>query len=279
MRRTHYSVSVAVSVITLSVFALVASCHKEKKTTPVTTTEDTGYASDQATSEQAFNDVSTISDQAMATTSGGSLGYRGTSGCATVHHSTDTTIVDFGSSNCMCRDGRNRRGKMLIIHTGGHYADSGHVHTITFDNYFVNDNQVTGSKTVTNMGHNSSGHLYFNVAINGAVILSGGRGTVSEVSSRVRTWVAGESTVTDRSDDAYEITGSGSITRANGTVVSTTITSPLQVAQSCRWIEAGTIQFSFGGKTRTINYGSTPACDDQATVTMASGATRTITLP
>jgi hypothetical protein len=269
MPKNNLSLSVAVSVITLSVFTLVVSCHKQKKVTPVTTTEDTGYASDQSTSEQAFNDVSTISDQAMATTSGGSLGYRGTSGCATVHHSADTTTIDFGSTNCMCRDGRNRKGKILVIHTGGHYADSGHVHTITFDNYFVNDNK----------GHNASGHLYFNIAINGAVILSGGRGTVSEVSSRVRTWVAGESTATDRSDDAYEITGSGSITRANGTVVSTIITAPLQVAYSCRWIQAGTIQFAFGGKTRTINYGSTPACDDQATVTMASGATRTITLP
>jgi hypothetical protein len=78
----------------------------------------------------------------------------------------------------------------------------------------------------------------------------------------------------------YSVTGSGTITRASGEVVNVAITTPLTVATSCHWIEGGTVKYTLsGGQTRTMNYGDTPTCDDQATVTMPNGKTKTITLP
>jgi hypothetical protein len=278
MRTPKSLLSFGTAAITIAAFVFAASCHKKPVVT-TTANEDTGYSTDHATTEQTFSDVQSVADQAMGTSSGGSMAYRTTSGCATVHHSTDSTIVDFGGTNCTCRDGRSRRGKIIVIHSGGHYADSGHSHIITFDNYFVNDNQVTGSKTVTNMGKNASGQPYFNVAVNGSVILSGNRGTVTEVSTRTRTWIEGSATA-DFSDDVYQVTGSGTLTRANGNKVSIEITTPLVMAAGCRWIEAGTVKFSLpNGLSRTLNYGDSPACDDQAILTVPKGTSRTITLP
>lgn len=265
-------------VLTIALVAMMwTGCKKDKNQ------EDTGYASEHATSEQAFDDVQSIADQA-ANVSAGPLGYKlTTSGCATVSKTPPMSgnpgimTVDFGSSNCTCHDGRTRRGRIIITYTGN-YADSGSMHTITFDNYYQNDNKVTGTKTVTNMGHNSSGQLWFTVHISGSVALKGG-GTITTEWNRVRTWTGGYSTLTYLEDDVYQVTGSGTLTRPNGTAISIAITSPLVIAANCHWIEAGSVTFSIAsGQTRILNFGDVPACDDQATVTLGNGSQRTITL-
>lgn len=262
------------ALVLASFIIFCAACHKNKDTT-----EDTGYATDQVTSDQTFNDIQTIADQAATTTGG--LNYRTTATtagpCANVTHRGDTTIIDFGSSNCVCKDGRRRRGQIIVICTGGSYTTPGSVRTITFNNFYQNDNKVTGTKTVTNMGNNASGQPYYKIHVQGSVTLKGG-GSISASWDRIRTWTAGYNT-TDISDDVYEITGSGTLTRANGMVVNINITSPLVVALNCHWIEAGTITCSFGNKSRVLNYGDAANCDDIATVTLANGTTKDITLP
>jgi len=278
MRKSTFFISLSTTVITVSLFIFLAACHKNKTPAP----EDTGYATDQANSEQTFNDVENIANQA-ATVGSGSLGYRTTAttgtGCATVTHSGDSIIIDFGTSDCTCHDGRKRRGTIIVIYTGGNYGDSGSVHTITFDNFYQNDNKVTGSKTVTNMGHNALGQPFFNVTIVGALTMDGG-GTISVNWTRVRTWTAGYDTPTDFTDDVYSITGSGTLVRANGMQVSINISVPLIVATSCHWIEAGSVVYGLpGGATRTLNFGNTPVCDDLATITLGNGTVRDITLP
>jgi hypothetical protein len=283
MRQSKIFMGIATAAILFSVVVFVASCKKNKNTDKTDTTEDVGYASDHSTSEQAFNDVQLIADQSADVT--GSLQYKTTGttagGCATVTHSGDSIIVDFGPVNCMCRDGRNRRGQIIATFTGGRYADPGSIHTITFNNFYQNDNHITGTKTVTNMGPNSAGQPYFNITIAGSVTKTTGE-TMTTNWTRVRTWTAGYTTLGDKTDDVYEVTGTGTLTRASGAVVNVNIpaATPLVFAQSCRWIEAGSVTYTLStGQTRTLNYGTTPACDNAATMTLASGAVRTITLP
>jgi hypothetical protein len=277
MRKYTFVLSVCLAVATTAI--IFSACRKKA----VTATEDTGYAADHATAEQTFNDVQTISDQASVTT--GSLNFRTTAttsgGCATVTHSNDSVIIDFGPTDCTCHDGRKRRGKIIATFSGGHYADSGSVHTITFDNFYQNDNKITGTKTVTNMGHNAAGQPYFNVTVAGQVTRNGG-GTISANWTRVRTWTAGYTTPTDWSDDVYEITGSGTITRADGSTVAVAIdaSTPLVVALNCHWIESGSVVYNMpGNRIRTLNYGITASCDDNAQVVLPNGTTYNITLP
>jgi hypothetical protein len=152
----------------------------------------------------------------------------------------------------------------------------GSSHTITFDNYFVNDNQVTGTKTVTNTGVNASGQPVFTINVTGSIIRSGGAGTISWTSSRTRTWITGYNTGNWR-DDVYEITGTGTVTRASGKTFDINITTPLHVALDCKWIESGIVQITpQGSNVRTLDYGS-GTCDDQATLTL-NGKTYSVTL-
>ena len=167
---------------------------------------------------------------------------------------------------------------MIVTYTG-RYADSGSVHMITFNNFYQNDNKVTGYKKVTNMGHNALGQPYFAIQINGSLTYSGG-GTVSTSWTRTRTWTAGYNTPTDLTDDVYQVTGNGSMTRANGQVVNIMISVPLTIALSCHWIESGTVTYTLAsGLSRTLNFGDSPVCDDMAVVTLSNGTTRNISLP
>lgn len=280
MKRSTLSIYGGLAAVVLGTTILVTSCQKRTKDD----TEETGYATEQAVSEKSFNDAEAIADQASTIASGGSLSYKGTgitSACATVTRSAGLITVDFGATNCLCNDGRYRRGKIIINYTGA-YADSGSTHTITFDNFYQNDNKIAGSKTVTNMGHNSSGQPYFDVNVNGTVTLASSGGVVTTLSHRTRTWIAGYTTTGDFSDDVYSLTGSGSITRPSGTTINVTISnlSPLIIAAGCRWIEAGTITFALpSGLSRSINYGTAATCDNQAVLSLPSGATYDITLP
>jgi hypothetical protein len=252
---------------------LFTGCRREEEDT------DTSASGDQALAESTFNDVTNISDEA---------GYSGTvsnyrvgnsegilTSCATVSFDSlnvndqDTIHINFGTTNCTGNDGRERRGEILVYYMG-RYRDSASVHTITFNNYYVNDNQVLGTKTVTNLGHNSAGHLVYDIDVNGSVILANNGGTVTWTSQRLREWTTGEGTMI-WSDDMYSITGSASGTGANGTSYTMQITSPLirNMALGCRrHFVQGTFQLTPSNKPmRTVDFG-TGACDDIATVTI-----------
>jgi hypothetical protein len=272
--------------LSFTCLALLGSCKKDT-TSEEAASDDKTYAMDNARLEQTFNDVQNIADEAATTgtlsnfkTTGGAVILNG---CATVTRDTisipHTVTIDFGSTNCLGNDGRYRRGQIILSYTGG-YRDSGHVHTITFNNYYVNDNHVTGTKTITNMGHNPAGHMYFTVSVNGAVILANSQDTLSWASTRMRTWIAGENTMM-RLDDIYEVTGSGTVTRPNNHSFSVNITSPLKVALNCHWISQGVVQIIPIVPTqvlaRTVDYGN-GTCDNQATLTVGNNSYN-ITLP
>jgi hypothetical protein len=129
MRKCNFIYGIAITVVSLS--SLATSCKK----TASTGNEDVGYASEQAVTEKTFNDVQTIADQASTVSNGAGLNYRTSgitgSGCATVSSIPGTITINFGSSDCLCKDGRTRRGEIIVTYTGK-YAASGSVHTITF---------------------------------------------------------------------------------------------------------------------------------------------------
>jgi hypothetical protein len=177
--------------------------------------------------------------------------------------------IDFGSTNTLCFDGKYRRGKVMISFTGL-YRDSGSNHTITFDNYYVNDYKVDGNIAVVNNGHNEAGNLNFSVK-SALTITDTSNHTLTYNDEHVREWVSGEETtgVSGWHDDVYSITGSSSGTSFNGTQFTSNITSALVVALNCKWIEQGTIEFKPAGKlTRTIDFGNGD-CDNKATVTIS----------
>jgi len=190
---------------------------------------------------------------------------------------TRTLTLDFGPTNCLCADGRYRRGQLTAVFSGP-YRQAGAVVTINRTNYFVNDNQHLGTRVITSLGDGS-----FDLSVqNASIIFANNGGTTAWSSQRRYTRTAGFGTRTIL-DDAYSITGSLTGTNRRNVTYTATIKTPLikKFAIGCaRHFVAGTIELAnASSQSMLINYdpSGTAACDNIATVTV-NGRTRTIYL-
>jgi hypothetical protein len=233
--------------------------------------------------ETAFDEMTNISDQAVTgnmvyykageviTTKPGEKPVTLKTPCNVIItldtlNSFKTVTVDYGTTNCDCNDGKTRRGKIVTTFTG-QYIAPGTVITHTPVDYYVNDIKYDGTKTVTNMGFNGSGQPYFNVQIDGSATKTDGE-VVSYTSTRVRTWVDGYNTLTDRFDDQYSISGNATGSFSNGGGYSAVITNPLLIKVGCSFPVSGTIDMTPQNKpVRTVDYGQ-GTCDYTFTVTV-----------
>jgi hypothetical protein len=259
---------------------LVTGCKKDDNIQ----LEDKTISQDDAYAESTFENVSDMADEAYDMSTGNHL--KSTEGnrmflsdCATV--TLDTNVfpheltIDFGDTNCLCHDGKYRRGIIIITFTG-RYRHPGTVITHGFENYYVNDNSVDGTKVVTNMGENENGNLYFTIEVVGVVQKVGDSSTFSWNSSRVREWIQGSDTK-NRWDDIYLLTGTAHGTRPNGLTWEKEIINPLRLELACRFIVSGTVEIRPQDRpVRLLDYG-TGECDNIATVTV-NGETYTIYL-
>ncbi|MEO6316411.1 MAG: hypothetical protein ABIU63_05285 [Chitinophagaceae bacterium] len=269
-------ISMLIAVVVISSSLLFTSCKKE-----AAKDSDTESAEDYNTAESSFNDVTTIADQAALTGSvnmrvagdaannraDGSLG----SACSTV--TVDTVSiphlisVDFGTANCMCNDGKNRRGKITLSYIG-RYKDAGTAIAVSFNNYFVNNNQLTGTETITNLGLNNAGNPAYKIETKGTIKEANGAWTFTWESSRKREWTAGASTPLVQGDDAYSLTGSSSGVNREGKAFTLNISAPLVRKMSCNWLESGRVDLTPEGlAVRTVDFGN-GNCDNKATLTI-----------
>lgn len=185
-------------------------------------------------------------------------------------------VLDFGTG-CTGRDGRTRKGKIIIVYSGPLFIP-GNSTTTTFDGYVVNDISVQGTHKITNQS--TQGSRSFNVQVLDAK-LTHTNGNFSQWNSdRTITQIEGLGTPLFPLDDVFKVEGS-----ANGAVNrnskffqwSVIISEPLIKRFTCRWFVKGTIVMrKSDSPVAELNYG-TGTCDDKATLTV-NGQVREITL-
>jgi hypothetical protein len=269
------SLKISVSFLFLAAILFAVSC---KKNDDPKTPTNSDAAENNAFAEAQYSDVAVLVDQSStsgtvafaAAGNGSGSEVNGPQGpCVTV--TVDTTvsprsiIIDFGSTNCLCLDGRNRRGKIIATYTG-QYLASGTVINISFDNYYVNENKISGTKKITNQGNNQAGNLVYKMEVNGQVVKANNLGTYTWVSTRYREWKAGALTPLNILDDVYGITGNASGVNTDGRDYSIVATQELVRKMNCRWFESGTLELTQTGIPKiTLDYGST-GCDANATI-------------
>ena len=251
---------------------LITSCKKDK--------DELDYsilsAQESSLANNIFDDVFKQVDNALAKTDtelfNTNLSEKSvdTGGCVTITiFPFDTATwpkyitIDFGDTNCLCYDNKNRRGKILV-EISDRYRNFGSTYIVTFDNYYVNDYKVEGMKTVVNNGENQAGNLYYSVTVSDAQITKPDGGIIAWNSDRIREWIAGESTLLWIYDDEYLITGSSNGTNSNNEAFTITIITPLNVLVGCPWIRSGIIDIEITNlPTITVDYGD-GTCDPNA---------------
>lgn len=244
--------------------ALLTSCNRAEQTT-----DTSSIANDDAAAENAFYDMKIASDNAGTDVNQNKLrekGFTDTS-CVTiqnVNYNKDTKqgilTLDFGTTNCTCKDGKQRRGKIQVEYKGGKEVVGTSV-VYTADQYFVNNYGVSGKKTVT-----YSAPLTWNIKVQDGIVTKPDGTKVSWESDRVRKMIAGQTTLTDYTDDTYEITGTSNGVNAEGNKYAFSTETALVKSMGCQYIKAGKLKIERDGKKdAVVDYGD-GTCDDKATV-------------
>ncbi len=197
------------------------------------------------------------------------------SGCATVTWDSAHSTVTIYFDHCATPNGHIRDGSIIITYSGGDYWTMGASWDVTFDNFFIDDRQVTGSRHVENVGPESNGCVW-NISANLTFTRSDGT-TRTWSSTRTREITQGyRDTVC--TNHIYKINGTAShADTQSGNSANLTFTNIIRDL-SCAYITAGTINIvpNNGRPERSIDFG-TGACDDIATVTK-NGVSRIIHL-
>ncbi|THU37337.1 hypothetical protein FAM09_20550 [Niastella caeni] len=184
--------------------------------------------------------------------------------------------IDFGSG-CTGRDGRTRKGKIIVLYTG-HLVVAGNSATTTFDGYYLDNVKVEGSHKLTNTGTPDK-KSYTTQVINAKLSRSNGN-YMQWSSTKTVTQIEGGATPLIGLDDAYNITGqAGGAVQKDGKYFqwATTITSPLIKRFICRWISKGTLGLKKGNDAvAVLDYGP-GSCDNKASFTV-NGQVHEITL-
>lgn len=181
-----------------------------------------------------------------------------------------TVTIDFGTSGFTGKRGNVLKGK-LIVTVSDKMWKANSVRTITFDNFYVNDNKITGSKTVTYKGLNDSKNPYWTISVKDTITLATDGTKVIWNSERSRERI---SNATD--NVKYSITGSSNGVNAKGKAYSMTIATPLIIFSNYPHFVQGTVQITTGKRTAVLDYGDGTK-DAVATLTIGD-KTKTITL-
>jgi len=274
MKRTTFLPKLMIGLAILS-FSLLDGCKKDHTSTPTASNEETTIeARDMAQSEDVNNDIDNSVAEAMVNP--GSLAERidpanSELSCASVVRDTVAQTVTITYNHCEGPHGHVRDGQIIIQYHNGGYWDVGANWDVSFNNFYIDDMQVTGTRHVANAGPASNG-MTWNITASLVFTNTNDGSTRTWTSTRTRTITQGYGD-TICSHHIYVINGTATrANSANGHSVDITITN-LTRDLSCQYITAGTLNChpNDGRPDKLIDFGN-GTCDDLATVTVNGNA-------
>jgi hypothetical protein len=243
--------------------------------------KEASFESEQNTAESivAHNDLTEVAeaeiDEAIPDNfSGQTADDRG---CATVTYAQpkgtwpNVITIDYGTG-CTQPGGLTFKGK-IIVNQSDAMINTGATRVLTFDNFFIENVQISGSKTLTNQGLNANGDPYFTKTGEETLTFPDGS-TATRTINHVRTMVEGYGT-NPKSDNVWEITGTDTGTNRMGDPYTVTITEALVKKFTCPWLVSGVIEMTVNNKTRSLDFGD-GTCERDATLTLADGTEKEI---
>jgi len=272
-------------LLTVVSFALVGTSCSSDFTSP-TDAALAVTASDEAQAATLNDEVVSEADQYVTTTA--STGYMAVKAIETTAVPTITVdkpdsinfpkviTIDFGTTGFTGKRGNVLKGKLIIVVTDKLWRANSSK-TITFDNFFVNDNKISGSKTVSYKGVNNSNHPYWTINVSDTITRADGT-TIVWNSDRTRERINNNGTPLIVYDDEYSITGSSSGINAKGVAYTMAIdaSNPLLIYNNYPHFVQGSVTISSDKRTAVLDYGDGTK-DNKATVTI-NGVTKNITL-
>ncbi len=222
---------------------------------------------DQATAEDFYQDVEDQVDEAIETRGGGG-------DCPTVTADPDwdtyprTVTIDFGDG-CEGPHGRVRKG-MIVVNISDNPINEGAVRTATFVDFYIDNAQIEGTRTLTNLGYDDNGNITLSRVVTGGQITFPNGEQASWESDVVMTQIAGGDTPHFFYDNVFEITGTASGVNRNGKAFTINILEPLVKKKACLWLVEGVVSIAGENAEVTLDYGD-GECDRKAILTLPNG--------
>lgn len=187
-----------------------------------------------------------------------------------------TITIDYGEGCSVVINGDTitRSGSIVITITDRWFVE-GAVRTVTFIDFFINDIQIEGSITVTNLGVNEDGQMVFEIVVDDGTITYSDTLVYTRNSHKFRYWVRAANPLLD----TLFITGECSGVNGDGLEYHHRINNRLVMIRCenyrYQWtLVGGEIDMERNGNTAQINFGN-GTCDREAVMTV-NGQSREI---
>jgi hypothetical protein len=282
--------------MTLSILAFTSCSQDSNSTTAEATVTSSEVASTQKM-DNAIDDISLIADNQYEVSEGSTTGkitenyHSLLPSCASVSDlgstiSVRVLTITFGTetSACIFR-GHSLKGQIILTRTIGTTFPK--IMTVTYHNFYINDNKLEGVSTWKRemLGSGSTLHPKTTFTMTG-MTLTTTTGVYTRNGDRIREMTAGFLTRLSPTDDVYSTYGTFTTTHPNGTIFTSLIesTTPLVHKTACSLIQipmpfpvSGIVKLSKNSHYATIDYG-TGDCDNLAMLSIDGGTATQITL-
>ncbi len=226
----------------------------------------------EAALESNFEDVDVVVEAGMLELDAGRAERDILLECATVEKDEEnkTITITYPTEGCVGPRGRVRKGTIIIEYNERRLIP-GAFRRVTLVDFFIDDVQVEGTRTLTNTSDELSDRPEFTVELVGGKLTFPDETFATRDASHVRTWVRANNPL----EDETEVTGEASGQRRDGVSYSIEILERLIYKRACR-LEGvfipvqGIKQITSGDNVAVIDFGD-GTCDNLVTITVNGG--------
>jgi len=173
--------------------------------------------------------------------------------------------IDFGTTGFIDGRGDTIKGK-IIITVSDRIWKSGATKAIKLVDFYVNGNNIKGSKSIVNNGLNAAKNPSYTTTVSDTIIRVD-KSTIIRNATRTRERIDNNGTPKIFWDDKFSITGSTTGVNAKGVAYSVDITSPLIIYNNYPFFVKGTVTTTTQTRTAVLDYGDGTK-DNKATLTI-----------
>ncbi|MFK7951351.1 MAG: hypothetical protein AB8B73_00790 [Ekhidna sp.] len=226
-------------------------------------------ADSEAALEANYEDIEMVAEAGLASLSDEGRVERDTLlNCAEVDHDTEnkTMIIDYGDG-CTIRGGRVLSGRIIIAYNERR-LEPGASRTVTLENFFVDEVQVEGTRSWTNISKTIEDNPKFNTQLVGGKLTFSDGTIATREANHTKEWLRASNPL----DDESLLDGSAEGVNRENITYQVEILETLVYKRTCRAEKvfvpvSGIKQITKGEDIAIINYGE-GECDNEVTITL-----------
>jgi hypothetical protein len=174
---------------------------------------------------------------------------------------TKTLSINYGQQNSSDYLGKLKRGR-ITTQIEGEFKSEECCYTVSFEQYYINNLNITGSIKVDSRKSASSENLTFDVTFEEILFTDEKENTYTLSGKLSREWIEGYETSNKHWDDQFLISGTTSGINSEGREYKTEILTALLISRACEFIPSGEVLFTAENESCIYNYGN-GLCDNK----------------